>query len=429
MCRKVKYLLTGLLILLTVGTTTSQIRTYSPYSRYGLGEFSPNGFGRNSAMGGTGIGVRTNQHLNSLNPASYSAIDSMSFFFETGVSGKIQVLQSGSNSQTFSDMNLDYFAFGFPVSRNVSLSFGLKPAANAGYEFEIIQNLNSEPNLYTAKGAGNISSVYGGLSYKISSQLSVGAHASFWFGDLRHFAYQEFLTDRAALKYGMLSEHRANSFILDFGIQNTIPLGTDQKLVLGAVFRPTTNIGGESSFLLARGDFYDTQGSLFTTNDTIESFYTNWRGSSFDLPMSMGVGASYIINNKLTLAADYMTQLWSDTQFPDSYTETANTSLFAFGAEFIPNERTGLKYFQRIRYRAGLRYHEDYIKYNGSQIKDLGMSFGLGLPLGRSNTSINLGFEYGNKGTGESGDLKETYGRFTLNFTLHELWFAKRRFE
>ncbi|HBG87802.1 MAG TPA: hypothetical protein DDW62_09665, partial [Marinilabiliaceae bacterium] len=101
----------------------------------------------------------------------------------------------------------------------------------------------------------------------------------------------------------------------------------------------------------------------------------------------------------------------------------------ALGAEFIPNERTGTKYFHRIRYRAGLHYKADYIKLNGYQVKDFGMSFGLGLPLGRSKTSVNLGYQYGKIGTSEKNQLKESYNRFTLSFTMHEAWFFKRKFD
>ncbi|MDN5291603.1 MAG: hypothetical protein PWQ06_1842, partial [Anaerophaga sp.] len=74
-----------LLLALVVSLTTyAQKKTYSPFSRYGIGELNTAGYGQNAGMANTGIGVRTNEHLNFMNPASYSAIDTMSFFFETG---------------------------------------------------------------------------------------------------------------------------------------------------------------------------------------------------------------------------------------------------------------------------------------------------------------------------------------------------------
>jgi hypothetical protein len=113
----------------------------------------------------------------------------------------------------------------------------------------------------------------------------------------------------------------------------------------------------------------------------------------------------------------------------DEITQTTNATFYNFGAEWIPNERTGTKYLQRVRYRAGFNYTEDYIKINGYQLKELGMSFGLGLPLKRSNTSVNLAYEYGRKGTAEATQMKEAYHRISLNFTMHEFWFYKRKFD
>ena len=176
----------------------------------------------------------------------------------------------------------------------------------------------------------------------------------------------------------------------------------------------------------ARGYIYDEEGKLFLPNDTLSFDKNVWNNNTFELPLGIGVGASYVFNDKLTIAADYALKQWGDVRFPDEHT---NASYLNIGAEWIPKERTATKYFHRIRYRAGFHYTNDYIKLNGYQVKDLGMSFGLGLPLKRSNTSVNMVFEMGVKGTSEAGQIEEKYNRFTINFTMHEYWFIKRKFE
>jgi len=50
------------------------------------------------------------------------------------------------------------------------------------------------------------------------------------------------------------------------------------------------------------------------------------------------------------------------------------------------------------------------------------------LPLRRSKTSINIGYEYGNRGTFEKDAHKEVYQRISLSLTMHEFWFIKRKF-
>jgi hypothetical protein len=62
-------------------------------------------------------------------------------------------------------------------------------------------------------------------------------------------------------------------------------------------------------------------------------------------------------------------------------------------------------------------------------LTDFGISFGVGLPLKRSKTSFNLAFEWGQRGTTDDNLVKENYAKVTMNLTLHEFWFLKRKFE
>jgi len=42
---------------------------------------------------------------------------------------------------------------------------------------------------------------------------------------------------------------------------------------------------------------------------------------------------------------------------------------------------------------------------------------------------MNLVFEYGNIGTTTNNLIQERYFKFTLNATINEKWFMKRKFE
>ena len=52
------------------------------------------------------------------------------------------------------------------------------------------------------------------------------------------------------------------------------------------------------------------------------------------------------------------------------------------------------------------------------------MTFGIGLPVGLSK--INLGFEFGKKGTTNQNLIQENYFNFNVGFSLNDLWFRKR---
>ena len=60
---------------------SSSLNTFSPYTFYGIGDFSTQGPGYMRSMGGAGIGLRNALKINYLNPASYSRLKQKAFLF------------------------------------------------------------------------------------------------------------------------------------------------------------------------------------------------------------------------------------------------------------------------------------------------------------------------------------------------------------
>ncbi len=81
-----KQTLCALLLMTFAGVAVAQNNTNSPYTRYGYGDLVNQNFGNSKAMGGIAFGLRDGSQINPLNPASYTAIDSLTFLFEGGVS-------------------------------------------------------------------------------------------------------------------------------------------------------------------------------------------------------------------------------------------------------------------------------------------------------------------------------------------------------
>ena len=67
-------------------SSLAQNNTNSPYSRYGYGILEDNAVGANRGMGGVGYGFQSGRQINIKNPASYAAMDSLTFLFDIGVS-------------------------------------------------------------------------------------------------------------------------------------------------------------------------------------------------------------------------------------------------------------------------------------------------------------------------------------------------------
>ena len=58
----------------------------SPYSRFGYGDLNDNVPNTYRAMGGVGLGMRSNKVINPSQPASFTAGDSLTFMFDLGAS-------------------------------------------------------------------------------------------------------------------------------------------------------------------------------------------------------------------------------------------------------------------------------------------------------------------------------------------------------
>ena len=76
-----KILLSSLMVLALAQVAVAQSGTNSPYSQYGLGVLADQSQGFNRAMGGLSMGLRYANQVNYQNPASYSAIDSLTMIF------------------------------------------------------------------------------------------------------------------------------------------------------------------------------------------------------------------------------------------------------------------------------------------------------------------------------------------------------------
>ena len=105
----------------------------SPFSRYGLGLLSPQGQGFNTGMAGLSYGMRDGRELNFKNPASYSALDSLSFLFDIGMSLQNGNYDSGKVASNVKDATFDYVSMGFRINRNLGMSLGVMPFSNIGY--------------------------------------------------------------------------------------------------------------------------------------------------------------------------------------------------------------------------------------------------------------------------------------------------------
>jgi hypothetical protein len=104
--------------------------------------------------------------------------------------------------------------------------------------------------------------------------------------------------------------------------------------------------------------------------------------------------------------------------------EFKSSKQYSIGGFYLPKYDSFTNYFDTVTYRFGVRYQSGGLYVNNEQINDFGINFGLSLPLANLS-SANVGVELGQRGTNNSGLVKENYFSIKLGFTLNDLWFIR----
>jgi len=396
----------------------------SPFSRYGLGDLHHYGYGRTAAMGGASLGSRHSLQINSANPASYNALDSLSFVFDFGVDGTFSDYKSDYGKLKASDVNFRYFSLNWPITRWLGAGMGVQPFSDMGYEVGFIEEVDSESNVYHSyNGDGTTSKAFFGASVKLFKGLSVGANLNYLFGRLNQNTNIVF--GSSDLFYISKSEGtRLRDFTFTYGLQYDIELKKDQFLTLGATLEPQSKV----TALHRLFDYKAITVGTSTLTDTIEFIAES--KDVIKLPSTFGVGLSYSKLNKLEINADYYYAGWSKaTFFGKTDPLITDLSRISAGFEYIPEAFSIRSYLKRVKYRVGIHQENSYLKLNNHQIKEFGISFGAGIPFPKSKSTANFAVEFGKKGTTKDNLVRNNYAKLSLYLNLYDYWFVQRKFD
>lgn len=428
----VTLILGGLLLLipfLTEGQVKNSSSTSSPYSRYGIGTLSGYSLGRSEAMGGIGIGTRFDAQINSGNPASYTAIDSMTFLTEFGINSRHTLYQTDNAKNGSNNVNFDYLAFSYPVSRWWATAFGIMPVSQKGYSINktTINPSDSSRTSFNFNGTGTLTKVFIGNAFNIGKHLSVGINLWYLFGNLDDQTYIYFPDDANAYDYLSSNNLSVHNFGVTTGVQYHFQTKSKNFWTIGAIFEPKQSI--KSSYVLheERVLFRNSTTSVPIV-DTINHVTSNNNGLT--LPLSYGAGFSYTVKNKMVFGADIYHQKWSEATFLGSTQQyLTDRTRYSAGFELTPDENSIKSYLARTKYRVGLFYENSYLMLNGRQINGYGITMGLGLPFPRSRSTFNISAELGQLGTTQNNLIQESYAKFTIHVLLFDRWFMKRKID
>lgn len=403
----------------------AQSGTNSPYSQYGLGVLSDQSAGFARAMGGVGVGMRPANQPNALNPASYSAVDSLTMVFDAGMSGQITSFKEGAQKVNANNGNFEYFTALFRVAPKMGVSLGLLPLTNIGYDYTAASSTYS--NAY--KGEGGVHQAYIGYGWNIWRGLSLGLNASYLWG-----TYDKYITntnnDAYVNRTTIYYSTAIKSYKLDFGAQWQQAISKSDVLTLGATYSLGHNLGATA----------DRKTTNSNPQTSVSNEQTRSIADAFSLPHTFGIGASLTHGTRWTLAADYTMQKWGSVDAPEMNDFSSDYQLrsgllkdrhhIALGGEWTPDAESR-NLFKRIHYRLGGSFTTPYITVNGKDgPKEFGVTGGFGIPVrsgynNRSTVNISAGWTH----AAQKDLITENTFRINIGITFNERWFMKWKVE
>jgi hypothetical protein len=408
----------------------AQNGTASPYSYFGIGDLRATGTVENQMMGGIGV-FADSIHVNLKNPAAYASLgvqagdDFGVTVYTAGASRRQYRFKSFTEEQSTATTNLDYLSLGFSLGKGFGMGFGIMPYTSVGYNLVDERDSGAQPltNIFT--GEGGLNRVYYSLGYEIIKNVSIGATINFNYGNLE----SERLQQIEDVQFGTFDRRssRINGFDFNYALNYTPTL--KNKRILTASIRVNTQGNLVSKNDRTIGSFsVATGGNIEEVNVDLDA--QNLRNTEFKIPTATAIGLGYGKEQNWFLGAEYTFQGLSDFENPFLGLDNVvykDASSYALGGFIIPDVGSFTSYFKRVTYRAGLRWEKTGLLVNDVDINNFGITFGLGLPLGREFSNVNIGFELGRRGTTRANLVEESYFKINVGLSLNDLWFQKRK--
>lgn len=426
----IKKIVIAIVCLFAFGTY-AQDGTVSPYSFFGIGDLRSTSTVENQMMGG--IGVFTDSiHLNLQNPASYGElgldrIDQVGLVaYTAGISNRQIRLKSFTEEQSNSITNLDYLSLGFSLGKGLGMGFGIMPYSSVGYNLiDERTNTNGQELTNVFTGEGGLNRVYYSIGYQFMKDLSIGVTANFNFGNLE----SERLQQTEDVQFGTFDRRlsEVNGFDFNYALNYSPTLKENHTMYASLRVNTQGNLVAKNERTV--GSFSATTGiTIEEINVNLDA--QNLKNTELKIPTTTTLGLGYGEDFKWFIGAEYSFQGLSS--FENTFLGVDNityndASSFALGGFYTPDHTSFTSYLKRVTYRAGLRLDKSGMVVNDVDINNFGITFGLGLPLGRSFSNLNLGFELGRRGTTRANLIEESYFKINIGLSLNDFWFQKRK--
>lgn len=410
---KIKKIILLLIILLPIEILPSG---GSIYSRFGLGDFYYSFSARRLALGELGIATTDIDYLNYLNPASWNKMRLSRF--ETGIISHGNGISSNTASVFHVQTIFSGMMFGFPIDRELGWSFatGIVPYSNVNYD---ILYPDTDPIggsfISEYKGDGGLSKSFLGFSIRLPLEFALGVSFDYYTGKIEHISSVSFGPESELISASFSKNYSYNGLGFTLGaISSNIAsiFGTDfiKDFRLGLVYSTKSQLNTDSTVISSTliGDIETKSGSMKT-----------------HLPSRIGAGLSLMMSNGIQITADYLHQGMSQYLIAGkSLNVMRDLTKYSLGIEYRNPESRSQSFWEQVMLRWGLSFEKTQYSFNGKGIDQVSLYTGFSMPIGFDST-IDVGFQYGKRGTKENNLLSENFYKFSITLSIGELWFLQ----
>jgi|TARA_B110000908_G_scaffold119552_1_gene140099 hypothetical protein len=410
----------------------------SPYSFYGIGSLNFNGTTENRAMGRLSM-VTDSIHMNFRNPASFTGNDLKAFNNEGRlVKFTVSVGNSDINFKTqnasakSTTTSFDYLGMSVPMGK-FGMGFGLIPHSSVGYKLESLDN--DDLIKYKYSGKGGLNKVLLGLAYQFSESLALGMNFDYNFGNIQNngveFLYDD---DSEPLDYHSREANRSDLSGFSYNLGITFkPMLTDViQLHSAFTYSPDYNLNSDNSRTFSSIVINSNSGEEYPINEInvdLESLGLKETNLSMPSKTSIGFGIGKI--KKWFIGTEYTfvnTSVFKSDLINIDNSSYEDGSTISFGGYFIPEFSSFNNLLKRIVYRSGIYFEKTGLIINDQSISEVGMTFGVGIPVGNMFSNLNLALEVGNRGTTDANLVEEKFANLKMSLSLNDRWFVKRKY-
>jgi opacity protein-like surface antigen len=422
----------SLIALLYINSAVGQGVSQTPYGQFGIGELETIGNTRHFGMGGAGVSLVSARATNIKNPATLG-FNRGNVILDAGFYGKSNFLSLNGEKQSITNGNIQNLALLVPVSsKNYTFCVGINPYSNANTRFDSYSDINGDSTrvIYNKNIIeGGLNRIFFNQGIKLSKNLALGLGINYILGTINR-TNEGYLYNKYPL--GIVAN------------QSTYTTFTERELYRFVEFVPAVSyytylsenyilsLGATASF----NQSFNTSRKYINQVNNLANTYKIYgdtvvqKNNNITLPQQYILGASFTKASKWLANVEYVYTDYSKFESFSSINPYTTGHKIMLGGEYIPSYNAIRGYLKRMVYRGGVYYEQLPIRINSNQIQDVGLSTGVGLPLGKQNAGyMDFSFQFGRRGAMVANTLQENYIRFYVGIVLNDKWFIRYKLD